>query len=131
MGLLTDSAACELGATEAPQQVVLGDGADRIKTQAQEHFPDAVKILDWPHLWRKIQDAVRALRPGKHPTRRPGAKRESEALLPRLGEGERLSALTHLHRLRPSSGGVPPALEDAIRSPLDPMRLDGHLCARA
>jgi hypothetical protein len=50
VGRLTSAAACDLGATEAVQQVVLGDGADWIKTQANEHFPDAVKVLDWPHL---------------------------------------------------------------------------------
>ena len=43
--MLSYAAACELGATEAKQQVVLGDGAQWIKTQAQEHFPEAVKIL--------------------------------------------------------------------------------------
>jgi hypothetical protein len=50
LGVLSYAAACELEATEARQQVVLGDGADWIKTQADAHFPDAVKILDWPHL---------------------------------------------------------------------------------
>jgi hypothetical protein len=51
VGLLTYAAACDLGAPEANQQVVLGDGAAWIKTQATEHFPEAVKVLDWPHLW--------------------------------------------------------------------------------
>ena len=32
------AAACELEATEANQQVVLGDGAEWIKTQAGQHF---------------------------------------------------------------------------------------------
>jgi hypothetical protein len=105
----------------------LGDGADWIKTQAREHFPEAVKILDWPHLWRKIQGAVRALQPGKRPARRAWRKAQYEVLLPLLWEGERLGALTQLRSLRPSSGEVPPALEDAIRSPLDPTRLDGQL----
>jgi hypothetical protein len=36
VGRLTYAAACELGATEARQQVVLGDGAEWIKTQANE-----------------------------------------------------------------------------------------------
>lgn len=44
VGMLTYAAAHELGATEARQQVVLGDGAAWIKTQANEHFPDAVKV---------------------------------------------------------------------------------------
>jgi hypothetical protein len=115
VGRLTYAAACELGATEAPRQVVLGDGADWIKTQADVHFPDAVKVLDWPHLWRKIQTAVRALQPGKHPTRRAWRKAQYEVLLPLLWNGERLDALQQLQQLRPVSGDAPPALEEAIQ----------------
>jgi hypothetical protein len=36
-------------------------------------------------------------------------------LLPLLWEGERAQALRHLQSLRPPSGEVPPALQDAIR----------------
>jgi hypothetical protein len=70
VGMLTSASACELGATEAERQVVLLDGVEWIKTQAGEHVPDAVKILDWPHLWRKVQAGVRAVKPGKCATRR-------------------------------------------------------------
>jgi hypothetical protein len=115
VGRLAYAAACALGASEAHQQVVLGNGADWIKTQASEHFPDAVKVLDWPHLWRKIQDAVRALQPGQRLARRTGRKAQYEALLRLLWTGERLGALTHLQTLRPSTGEVPPALGNAIR----------------
>ncbi len=115
VGRLAYAAACDLGAAEAPQQVVLGDGAEWIKAQADLHFPDAVKVLDWPHLWRKIQQAVCTLQPGKHPARRAWRKAQYEVLLPLLWAGERTQALQHLHRLRPSSGDVPPAWEDAIR----------------
>ena len=31
------------------EQVVLGDGAGWIKTQAELHFPEAFTILDWAH----------------------------------------------------------------------------------
>ena len=115
VGMLSYAAVSALEATEAHQQVVLGDGAEWIKTQADVHFPDAVKILDWPHLWRKVQAAVRAVQPGKRPARRAWRKAQYEVLLPLLWTGERLGALTHLHCLRPSSGEVPPALEEAIR----------------
>lgn len=115
VGKLTYAAACELGATEAKQQVVLGDGAEWIKTQAAEHFPDAVKILDWPHLWRKVQAAVRVLQPGQHPTRRAWRKAQYEVLLPLLWAGEREAALAHLVCLRSSRGDTPLALEEAIR----------------
>ena len=87
--MLTYAAACELGATEARPQVVLGDGAEWIKTQARVQFPDAVKILDWPHWWRKICDAVRSLQPGKRAARRAWRKEQYEVLLPLLWGGER------------------------------------------
>jgi hypothetical protein len=50
-------------ALQRPQQeqVVLADGADWIKQQARQHFPHATCILDWPHLWRTIAKAVRAV----------------------------------------------------------------------
>jgi hypothetical protein len=43
------------------EQVVVADGADWIKKQAQRHFPKATCILDWPHLWRTMIKAVRAV----------------------------------------------------------------------
>jgi len=115
VGRLAYAAAASLGATEAKQQVVLGDGADWIKTQAEEHFPQAVKILDWPHLWRKIRDAVRAVQPGKHAARRAWRKAQYEVLLPLLWQGQREQASRHLHGLRETMGEVPPPLEEAIR----------------
>lgn len=115
LGRLAYTAACELGEPEAQQQVVLGDGANWIKTQAAEHFPDAVKILDWPHLWRKIQAAVRAVAPGKRADRRAWRKAQYEVLVPLLWEGHQAQALTHLHGLRSASGEVPAPLEEAIR----------------
>jgi hypothetical protein len=66
----------------------LGDGADWSKTQAEEHFPDAVKILNWPHLWRTIRDAVRAGAPGKRADRRAWRKSQYEVLLPLWWRGE-------------------------------------------
>lgn len=115
VGTLTYAAACELGATEANQQVVLGDGAEWIKSQANEHFPDAVKVLDWPHLWRKVRDAVRAIHPGKRAAQRAWRKEQYEVLLPWLWEGKREQALAHFQSLRPITGEVPPPLEEAIR----------------
>ncbi|HEU5379374.1 MAG TPA: hypothetical protein VFV38_28460 [Ktedonobacteraceae bacterium] len=115
VGTLSYAAACALGATEAKQQVVLGDGASWIKTQAQEHFPTATKILDWPHLWRTMQAAIRSLQPGKRPARRAWRKEQYEELLPLLWEGKRLEVLTYLSALRASVSEVPAPLEHAIR----------------
>ncbi|GCE10035.1 transposase [Dictyobacter aurantiacus] len=46
---------------EQQEQVVIADGAQWIKTQTQRHFPEATCILDWPHLWRTMIKAVRAV----------------------------------------------------------------------
>jgi len=43
------------------EQVVIADGAEWIKKETQKHFSDATCILDWPHLWRTIAKAVRAV----------------------------------------------------------------------
>ena len=81
LGALAYAAADALGATESPEQVVLGDGAAWIKTQAAWHFPDAVTILDWPHLERSVHKAIRTARPG------PGCRDERRALYERI-EGQ-------------------------------------------
>lgn len=95
--------------------MILGDEADWIKTQANKHFPEAIKILDWPHLWRKVCNGVRALQPGKRAARRAWRKEQYEVLLSLLWEGEREQALKHLRSLRPTTAEVLPPLEDAIR----------------
>ena len=46
---------------QSQEQVVVADGAEWIKKQAQRHFPTATCILDWPHLWRTMIKAVRAV----------------------------------------------------------------------
>ena len=115
IGQLAYAAAWELHATEAKQQVVLGDGAEWIKQQADEHFPDAVKILDWPHLFRKVRDAVRALQPGKRAERRAWRKEQYDLLFPSLWQGQREQALVHLRSLRPPQGDAPAAFEDAVQ----------------
>lgn len=46
----------------APSElVVISDGAHWIKKETQKYFPEATCILDWPHLWRTIAKAVRAV----------------------------------------------------------------------
>lgn len=64
LGLLAYRAAEELGGMAADEQRVLADGATWIKGQAEEHFPEALCILDWPHPERAIHKAIRAAKPG-------------------------------------------------------------------
>ncbi len=112
-GALTYAAADALGATESPTQVVLGDGAAWIKTQAAWHFPDAVKILDWAHLERTVHKAIRTARPGQ------ACQDERRALYEtvdgQLWGGAVDAALVQLRALRPPADQAPlTALEDAI-----------------
>jgi hypothetical protein len=58
-----EQAACaadQLG-IDRQMAVVVADGADWIKQEAQRHFPQATKILDWPHLWRIVSKALRSM----------------------------------------------------------------------
>lgn len=117
LGQLTYLATCALGAQEACRQVVVGDGAEWIKTQADLPFPEAPKILDWPHLWRKIQAAIRAVGPGQSQVQRSWRKEQYEFLQPLLWQGQVEPALAHLQKLRSVADGEPiEALEEAITS---------------
>lgn len=115
LGTLSYAATCTLGAEQARRQVVVGDGADWIKTEADLHFPQAVKILDWPHLWRKIHAAIRAVRPGRSKAARQGRKEQYELLTPLLWHGQVDAALAHLRALRKACAQEPiDPLEEAI-----------------
>jgi len=109
LGRLTYAAACELQATEARQPVVLGDGADWIKVQANERFPQARKILDWPHICgAKCVTLCALCSPVNAPAAVPGANSSTRRCYP--------CSVAHLQRLRPASGEVPVALEEVLRS---------------
>ena len=58
LGNLAAQAARQLEC-EPRSSVVVGDGANWIKQEAQRHFQGAPCILDWPHLWRVMHKAVR------------------------------------------------------------------------
>lgn len=110
VGLLTYAAARALGGDRAPQQTVLGDGADWIKTQAALHFPEATTILDWPHLARTVHKAIRAARPGAaNKARRRDAHQTIPALLWR---GDVDGAITALAALPPSEAAPIPTVVD-------------------
>ncbi len=114
LGALTYTVAETLQATESPQQVVLGDGAAWIKTQAAWHFPDATTILDWAHLERSVHKAVRTARPGKE--RHAERHAVYQAVDDQLWVGAVDAALEQLRALRPPAKQTPlPALEEAIR----------------
>lgn len=112
VGELAYAAAEALGGNRATTQVVLGDGAAWIKQQTALHFPAAVTILDWPHLWRVMRRAIRAVHPGRVGR---GARRSlAQTLGDHLWHGQVAEARTRLAALRVTEE-PPEALDDAIR----------------
>jgi transposase-like protein len=101
------AAAVELVGGTQWEQVVIADGAQWIKTQTQRHFPRATCILDWPHLWRTIAKAVRAVG-----LQREADQRWVERQLHQLGDwlwkGEVQQAEAVLQRWQEEQKGHPP-----------------------
>ena len=105
------AAADALGATRSPRQVVLGDGADWIKHQTARHFPAALPILDWPHVWRVLERAIRAACPGA--ANRAQRRALYQALGDDLWQGRGdavVAALTELAGAEPPRGALAEAL---------------------
>jgi hypothetical protein len=120
VGQLAAAAAVALGGYAAPEQLVLGDGAEWIKTQAAEHFPDAVGILDWAHVARAVHKAIRAACPG--PAQRARRHDLHQQIPDALWHGNLPAALAQLQALRPprptgsaEAAQAVGALEDALR----------------
>lgn len=114
IGTLTYAAAVALRGTAAREQVVLGDGAAWIKTQADLHFPEAVGILDWAHVARALHKTIRVARPGRA---QQATRRELHQTLPNLlWHGDLDATLAALQALRPAAPAEPvPLLEETLR----------------
>lgn len=114
LGQLAGAAALVLDGYAAREQVVLGDGAEWIKTQADRHFPDAVGILDWAHVERALHKAIRAACPG--PAQRARRRALHQQLPDALWHGELDLGLAQLAALRPAAPMEPIAvLEETLR----------------
>lgn len=114
IGTLASAAAVALGGADAREQVVLGDGAAWIKTQADHHFPAALGILDWAHVARALHKAIRAARPGRA---HQATRRALHQTLPNLlWHGDLDATLAALRALRPAAPAEPvPLLEQTLR----------------
>ena len=53
--------ACEAGFFDAPLQCFLSDGAVWLRNIAEEHFPDAILILDWYHVTEYVCEVASQL----------------------------------------------------------------------
>jgi hypothetical protein len=88
-------------------------GAAWIKTQVAWHFPDAVRILDWPHLTRAVHRAIRAARPGA--THRALRRTLHQQVPDALWQGDVDGAVARLGALRPAAPADPiERLEETI-----------------
>jgi hypothetical protein len=96
----------------ARAQVALGDGASWIKTAAALHFPQATTILDWSHLARTMQRAIRAACPGQGG--RPRRRQAYRTIYAALWAGQVDQARDVLVALRPAGGEPVETLEDAL-----------------
>jgi hypothetical protein len=113
LGELAYACADKLGYEEAQRQICLGDGANWIKTEAQMHFPWAVKLLDWAHLARYVRRALRGAFPGKGQEQREERKQRYLPVRQKLWEGDVEAALDELTTWRRPEAPVE-ALEEAI-----------------
>ena len=82
------------GVAQAEQVVVIGDGAHWIWRLADEHFPDAIQILDWYHASSYIWNAAHAIYGEGSDIGNHWAQRR----LDQLWEGKLDQLLLHLQR---------------------------------
>ena len=100
---------------ERQEQVVVADGAQWIKTQTQQHFSEATCILDWPHLWRTMIKAIRAVGLQREEDAK-WVSAQSEQLRTWLWKGQIEQAQERLQRWQQEGRGHPKvkALQAAI-----------------
>ena len=103
LGQQAKAAAQTLWSDPSRPVVVVADGADWIKKQQGQHFPQATCILDWAHLWREVSHAIRVAARAKSLSKR---EQDSQLTLHRswLWHGEVDQALQGLRTL---STGLP------------------------
>jgi len=91
--------AARRGVEQAAETVAIGDGAPWIWNLVEEHFPDAVQILDFYHAVERLYEVGRALY-GDGSTQ---AQQWAEANKERLWRGEVRAMMQSLRGLRPST----------------------------
>ena len=72
--------ACRRGVQQTAEVVAIGDGAHWIWNLVDEHFPEAVQIVDWYHATEYIHQAATALYGGDSDVGKQWAARQLDAL---------------------------------------------------
>lgn len=96
------------GWTRAQKKVVIGDGAEWIWNNADQHFPSAVQIVDLFHARQHLWTLARLLYPGNLPHQKRWMMRHQ----PKLDGGRIEQLVSFLRRLNVSF----PALAESIRT---------------
>lgn len=94
------------GWSQAHTKVVMGDGAAWIWNLAEEHFPEALQIVDLYHARQHLWEVARLLYPGDE----IGQKRWMLRHQPKLDEGRIESLIGYLHSLEADSPELAPTL---------------------
>ena len=95
------------GWNRAEKKVVIGDGAEWIWNNADQHFPGAVQIVDLFHARQHLWEAARLLHPGETPRQKQWTLRHQ----PKLDGGE----IEKLVRYFRSIDASTPAIAETIR----------------
>lgn len=99
--------AWQRGWNRAAKKVVIGDGAEWIWNNADQHFPGAVQIVDLFHARQHLWDVARLLHPGDIPRQKQWMLRHQ----PKLDGGQIEKLVRFLRRLDAAS----PSLAEIIR----------------
>jgi hypothetical protein len=95
------------GWTRAEKKVVIGDGAEWIWNNADQHFPGAIQIVDLYHARQHLWGVARLIHPGDLPLQKQWILRHQ----PKLDGGQIEKLIKFLGGIKPST----PALAEAIR----------------
>ena len=95
------------GWNRAEKKVVIGDGAEWIWNNAEQHFPGAVQIVDLFHARQHLWDVARLLHPGDAPRQKQWMLRHQ----PKLDGGKIEKLVRFLRGIDAST----PAIADTIR----------------
>jgi hypothetical protein len=110
-GVLARLEAERRGIRQAPQVVVIGDGANWIDTLHQQHFSAHPRIIDWYHAAEHLHDVAKAA----HPDHEGRQKQLAQALKDDLWHGRRRRVIERLEQLAERAG--PPRENDPPNHP--------------
>ena len=89
------------GWSRAEKKVVMGDGAEWIWNQAEQHFPGAVQIVDLYHARQHLWELVRKLHPNDEAKQKAWMRMHQKRLLDKGKIDKLVAAMASLHSTNP------------------------------